>query len=367
MSPIIKIALRRIKNSFAKNILFMLALLFSMTFIAFFSLFELQTILVENSAYSGLPFTEFISRLYIYINITMIFLAAAAFISVRNYCSLRREENKQTLAVLTSVGASQKQKRELIFLEIFVLYLPSVIFGTVIGSILGTTAGRKFQGATHFSAGDLAPVLFLSFFIIVVGIIIILFCSLLPDRNRKQISVIQLLRNQNRKAASERHGYHQSQILNDPILVKRLAKKSADYHRNVYNKISLTFAVSALYPVIAVLLFWSISDAQVVLDTNPFDGIDTSAAVSTAVDHILLFLLILFAALTVSGILQALLMARVQYLSRKKTAYIYLSVGMPEKNIRRMLRAEIRSVMTRSFAVWFVCTALVGSCFMLVK
>ena len=58
MSPITKIALRRIKKNSRKSIFLTIAVLFSMLMISFFIFFQLQTIAVQNPAYKGLPFTE---------------------------------------------------------------------------------------------------------------------------------------------------------------------------------------------------------------------------------------------------------------------------------------------------------------------
>ena len=114
MSPITKIALRRIKKNSRKSIFLTIAVLFSMLMISFFIFFQLQTLAVQNPAYKGLPFTEFMNKVRMSMNVTVVTLVIITFLTVRTYCSMRNEENKEALAVLTSVGATNFQKRKLI-------------------------------------------------------------------------------------------------------------------------------------------------------------------------------------------------------------------------------------------------------------
>ena len=146
-------------------------------------------------------------------------------------------------------------------------------------------------------------------------------------------------------------------------MLKRLAKKSIDYYGTVYNKIALSFASSVMYPLLAILLFWNIGNADIVLDTNPYDGIDTTAAVLAVVDKILVFLGLCFLVLTFVGIMQAVFMARMQILARKESAHIYLSIGMPETDIQKMIRLEIKSVLFRSFICLIFAGVIVSALF----
>ena len=353
MSPVRKIALRRIKKNSRKSIFLSVAILFSMLLIAFFLFFQLQALTVQNPAYDGLPFMEFLGKVVSSMNVTAISLVVFTLFTVRTYCSMRNEEMEEILAVLTSVGTTSRQKRKLITTELWVLYLPPTLIGVCLGMVSGIYLGNVFAGGAEIS--HLSYLLFglLAFALVVAAMLLIALCYLLPNISFKRRSVIQSVKKQNVEASEERHGYRQSKTFRNQAILKRLAGKSISYYGKVYNKIALSFASSAMYPVLAVFLFLNIGKTDVILDINPYDGIDTSAEVLGAVDKIFLFLGLCFFVLTCVGIMQAVFMARMQFLARKGTTRIYLSVGMPEPDIRKMIFLEMRSVLLRSF-VWFV-------------
>ena len=83
---------------------------------------------------------------------------------------------------------------------------------------------------------------------------------------------------------------HKSYTFRNQALIKRLAKKSTGYYKGVYNNIALIFASSAMYPLLAIFMFWKIGESEVVLDINPYDAIDTSAAALAAIDKVFVFL-----------------------------------------------------------------------------
>ena len=363
MSPITKIALRRIKKNSRKSIFLTVAVLFSMLMISFFIFFELQTLAVQNPAYKGLPFTEFMNKVRMSMNVTVVTLVIITFLTVRTYCSMRNEENKEALAVLTSVGATNFQKRKLIATEVAILYLPPTLIGVCLGMIPGVSLGNLFAGVSEISASNYISHVLLALVLVIAGMLLISLCYLLPNISFKRRSVIQSVKKQNTEASEQRHGYRQSNTFRSKSLLKRLAKKSIDYYGTVYNKIALSFASSAMYPLLAILLFWNIGNADIVLDTNPYDGIDTTAAVLAVVDKILVFLGLCFLVLTIVGIMQAVFMARMQFLARKESAHIYLSIGMPETDIKKMILLEMRSVLLKSFVWLLVSGFIVSACF----
>ena len=362
MSPITKIAFRRIKKNSRKSIFLTVAVLFSMLMISFFIFFELQTLAIQNPAYKGLPFTEFLNKVRMSMNVTVVTLVIITFITVRTYCSMRNEENKEILAVLTSVGATNYQKRKLIATEVVILYLPPTIIGVCIGAIPGISLGNLFAGGSEIVASSYFSYALLALVLIIAGMLLISLCYLLPNISLKRRSVIQSVKKQNTEASEQRHGYRQSKTFKSQTLLKRLAKKSIDYYGKVYSNIALEFASSALYPVLAFLLFWHIGNTDVVLDINPHDMIDTTEAVLAAVDKILVFLGLCFLVLTCVGIMQAVFMARMQFLTRKQSARIYLSIGMPETDIKKMILLELRSVLLKSF-IWFFFSILIINTF----
>ena len=363
MSPITKIALRRIKKNSRKSIFLTVAVLFSMLMISFFIFFELQTLAVQNPAYKGLPFTEFMNKVRMSMNVTVVTLVIITFLTVRTYCSMRSEENKEALAVLTSVGATNLQKRKLIAAEIAILYLLPTLMGVCLGMIPGVSLGSLFAGGSEISASSYIIHALLALVLVIAGMLLISLCYLFPNISFKRKSVIQSVKKQNAEASEQRYGYRQSNTFRSQSLLKRLAKKSIEYYKAVYNKIALTFASSAMYPLLAILLFWNIANTDIVLDTNPYDGLDTTAAVLAVIDKIIVFMGLCFLALTCVGIMQAIFMARMQFLARKESAHIYLSIGMPETDIKKMIWLELRSVLLKSF-VWILAFGfVVSACF----
>ena len=363
MSPITKIALRRIKKNSRKSIFLTIAVLFSMLMISFFIFFQLQTLAVQNPAYKGLPFTEFMNKVRMSMNVTVVTLVIITFLTVRTYCSMRNEENKEALAVLTSVGATNFQKRKLIATEVVILYLPPTLIGVCLGMIPGVSLGNLFAGGSEIATSSYLSYVLFALMLVIAGMLLISLCYLLPNISFKRRSVIQSVKKQNTEASEQRHGYRQSYTFRSQSLLKRLAKKSIDYYGTVYNKIALSFASSVMYPLLAILLFWNIGNADIVLDTNPYDGIDTTTAVLAVVDKILVFLGLCFLVLTFVGIMQAVFMARMQILARKESAHIYLSIGMPETDIQKMIRLEIKSVLFRSFIYLIFAGVIVSALF----
>lgn len=367
ISPITKIALRRIKNSLHKNLFLMIAVLFSVMMISFFVFFELQTLITQNPAYQALPFTEFMVNVRTYMSITIVFLILITFVNIRIHCGMRSEENTQALAVLTSVGATGAQKRKLILADIMLLYLPPTVLGILIGMIPGIITGTLFQGVLNITVQALAAYALTAIVITAFAFSLILLCNYLPSIQFRRRSVIQSVRQQNVQASEQRHGYRQSKTYRNQALFKRLAKKSIDYYAKAYHGIALAFASAALYPVLAVLLFVNIGNSDIVIDVNPYDSLDTSGAVFEVVNNMLLFLGGCFVVLTVVGMAQAIMIARMQAATRKKSAHVYLSVGMPQEDISKMIRNELLSVTLRSAVILLFEIVLANACFALAQ
>ncbi len=363
MSPITRIALRKIKRNWRQSVFLIIAILFSMLMISFLLFFEWQTRAAQHSSYHELPFTSFLYNVQLCMRITVAFLIFITCLIVRTYAGLRSDEHAQLLAVLTSVGAVGRQKRRLLTTEIILLYLPPTALGVGLGMLPGITMGNLFLGnPSETGQGDWTCVA-LAVGIVIVGMLLISLCYRLPDLKLKKRAVMQAVKKQNVNASEERHGYRQSKTFQSQILLARLAKKSVDYYQKAYRGIARSFASSALYPVLAILLFWQIGKPDVVLDDNPYDLIDTASAVLEAVDGIVLFLGSCFLVLTCVGILQAALMVRMQWMTRRESARIYLSLGMPDSDIRKMIRLELRSVLLRAFLYFLFATLIAAACY----
>ena len=363
MSPITKIALRRIKKSGGRSLLLAITLLFSMLIISFFVFFTLQTVTNENLEYAGLPFAEFLDLVRMCMIVTVFILFIITFFTVRNCCDLRREENKNVFAVLTSVGATNHQKKKLISTEINVLFLPPIVVGVCSGIFPGVYFGNLFSGNTEISLKNYIIYALVAIVLVAAGLLLVSVSYLLPDVSFKRRSVIQSVKKQNAEASMQSHGYRNSATFKMQDILSRLATKSVEYYGKVYNKIAVSFSNSALYPLLAVILFRKLIGTSIVLDTNPHDGVDTSAATVEAVKEILIFLGIGFLILTCVGILQSIFMTRMQFLARKESARVYLAVGMPEDDIKKMISEEMRSVLLKAVIRFTISSVVISTLF----
>ncbi len=345
MSLIAKIAFRRLKKDRRKNIFSALAVFFSLIVISFFITFSAQISAAQSSEIASLPFEDFLEKLKLGMTVTVVLSVLITFVLLRINFTMRRNENSHTLSVLSSIGASYRQRSMLIVFDIIVLYLPLTVLGTVTGVLIGAFLGNSIPNSPPLSPAD---VIMTALPTVLAALLLIFLCSFLPDLKFKRRSLIQSVRKQNTEVAAVRHGYRQSETYKNQALLKRLAKKSAEYHARIYNNIAVSFSVSALYPMIAVFLFASLAGSEVIIDYNLYDGIDTASGVIHAVDSIAIFLVGCFLVLGFIGILQAVFIAKAQISERKKTALLYASVGMTKSDINKMIRIEIGSVIFKT-------------------
>ena len=367
MSLITRLALRRIKRNIYKSVFLMLSVLFSMLVISFFAFFQLQTSIAYNPDYDFLPLGNVLGELNAYMKVTVVFLLIFTFAILRINCYVQGEENRQTLAVLTSVGATKRQKRRLLMTETALLYLPPLTVGAIIGIFPGIMIGNSFKGVTGVRTETYAPYALLAAVLILGGMALIMLNNFLPEIKFKRKSVISDIRKQNAKETETRHGYMQSKTYREQSLLKRLAQRSVKYYSRTYNAIACSIVLTALYPILAVILFLRVVNIKnIVIDENPYDAIDTSAAVYAVIYRLLLFLCLCFLVLTVIGFIQTLLIIRTQYARRRKTALIYLTVGMPEGDIKKLIANEFISLGIKVFCYLLFITILVYICFLMV-
>jgi len=357
MSPVIKIAWRKLRREGRRGLVAASSTLLSHVLISFFIGFALR--LSAGPAAAALPAAEFFARLKGGMIFSAVTLAILAMVSIRIRCRGRREENRQTLAVLTSIGASAHHKLQLLILEFAVLYAPAILGGSLVGCLMGMRMGNLLS---ETDSELVLPALEFSLALAVAGLILTAFFFFLPPLRLGRLSLIGSIRRQE-TTALVKHGYRNSQTFRKDSLPKRLAKKSVDYYADIYGGIALGFFLTVMYPVLTVLLVVLLGDAEVVLDINPNDSIDTAGAVLSAVNRLLAFLAGTFAALTAVGFLQAYLMARDQVLRRRESAKVYRTVGMTESDVRRMISYELRSVSLRVFVYLVVGVLIVYTIF----
>ncbi len=362
MSPVTKIAIRRLRADRFKNGLLFASLLVSMLMIGFFLAFVCRVRLYPRGSFDSLPIGDFLGQVSLYMNLAAGILILVTLMNVRIQCAIRREENAQLVGVLKGIGAPPKDIRALMWADILWLYLPPTVIGAALGIGPGALAGRIFSGADRLEGREYLPFLLLFLIAAGAGILLILLAHLLPSI-RRQGAVIQTIRRQNPTAGELTHGYRQSKTFRQKALVKRLAQKSNDYHAKINTRMMLLFAGAAVYPMLAVMLFWKIGGEDVTLDVNLFDGTDTVGAAADAVVGILLFLVIGFAFLTGIGLIQAILMARIRMAERRKAAGIYRMIGMEPEDLRRMLRAEIAGTAARTAVLLIFLSLLLWAAF----
>ncbi len=359
MKPITKIAVRQIKNDLRKNLFLSLCILFSMAMISFFVFFGIQTSELENAKYSPLPFTSFLNKVRLCMDVTVDVLVVITFITVRTHVSMKASQNEQTLAVLTAIGAKKRHKRALMLTEIMLIYFIPILLGVIIGIFPGLIIGSLFIGSYEINI-PICIVNALGISVLGAGLIVI--CYMIPSIRIKRGSVIQSIKKQNKKASEERHGYRNSKTFKSSTLLSRLANKSIDYYNNTYNRIALSLASSALYPMLAFIMFLHIGNAEVALGRD----MEESIAVINAVDNILIFICGCFLVLTVIGAVQAFFMVRMQMQIRKTTARIYSSIGMEEKDIDKMITLELKTVFLRALVAMIFGILIVNCAFALI-
>ncbi len=359
-TPVTKIARQRLRRDLRGGIFSALAVFLSVFMIALLLFFAQYTQVTENSEREKLPFEEFLLQTELAVNITVILVAIVTLLTLRIHCRMKNEANKQTLALLTSLGATGWHKLKLLLYEILLLYLPPVALGVALGLPTGISLGERFTGvggAELFSySADAVMLVAAAFFAVFM-------CAALPSIEFRRQSLIASVRKHDQRASEERHGYRQSMVYKSQNIISRLSKKCVDYHYASYNRIAVSFALAVLYPVIAWRLFDSIAKTDIVLDFNPFDSVHTSSAVISAAREIFVFLGTICFALTCIGIVQAVVMARIQLERREKTLRVYLTLGMTRADTRKLMRMEIRYVLLKSAVILLFVGLAIRACY----
>ena len=363
MNPVTKIAFRRLRKNFAKNFILELSIFTSVLMISFFSFFQIQTQITYNPGYSDLPFYEFLAVVRACMLVAIGVLVAIILITIRTYCSMKNNDNAETLAILTSIGATSSQKKKLMEIEMWMLYVLPTILGTLVGVAPGVIAGNAFQGLEITSNYNYVLYAAVVVAIIVISLILIRLCYMIPNFHFKKRSVIQSVKKQNVEASETTHGYRNSATFRGKALIARLAQKSSDYYKKEYNNIALSFASSILYPVLAILLFWYVSNTNIVLDVNPYDMVDTSEAVWSVVMKMIAFIGGCFAIVTTIGIIQSIMMSKMQMANRKQAMRVYAAIGMTDQDVKKMMRQELKSVMLKVFVIVVFAALIINFCF----
>ena len=330
ISPVVKIAVRRIKKQKAKSFLFFLTIFFLVGLASFFIGF-LQGFSFGDLA-AGEAFAVFRRKLGSCVAVAVLFLVAGALVAVRDHSGMRRRECADVMAVLTSVGASRRQKRALPLVELILLCYPAVFIGAFAGALL----------ACLYVGDPFSPVTALLVFF--GGCACITASYFLPSFKKR--SVIQSVKKQNPTADSETHGYRQSRTFRSQSLLKRLADKSIDYYMDTYRRIASAFALAAFYPVLAFFLFDKIAKEEVYVG---------GSGDLLTFDRILSFLVLAFFVLTLLGAAHVYLLMRAHLANKKPQERVYLSIGLTAREYKRIGHLEMRGLALRAivyFMAW---------------
>ena len=359
-----RIAVRRLKKS-RETVLLALGMLFSVLLISFFLFFTVTVKGESNILAQGLPHVKFVRSVADGMSLAATLLSIATLMTMRTWAKLSTEASAGTVAVLHSMGATASQRRYLLLTELSMQYLPSLLIGTTVGAVGGLwMSGSLLGGAVDVTASAPAYALLWLAILLVSGGLLVL-CYTLPHIRIKGLSpsATESLRRRGRSVSTEVHSYRQSKTYRHQSLLKRLATKSVDFYKARYGSLSMSLAVSAFYPLLAILLMYHLMDASVMMDTNPFDFADTSDAVAASVTGLLTIIAAGFLLLTAQGVWGGVLLIRTQLEQRKPAGRAYLSMGMTERDFRRVMLLEMRSLLLRSALYLLLFLLIANFCF----
>ena len=361
-----RIAVRRLKES-RETVLLALGMLFSCLLVSFFLFFAVTVREGTTALAAGLPHIDFVRGAADGMNVAALLLTLATVLSIRTWAGLSADASAHTVTVLHSMGATAAQRRYLLWTELSMQYMLSLLVGTTVGAVGGTLTAHTLIGNPAVALFDLGIVYALLWMAILLGgWVILILCYTLPHLRIKGLtpSITESLRRRGHAVSTEVHSYRQSKTYRRQSFLNRLAKKSVDFYQTRYRSLALSLAVSVFYPLLAVLLLYHLLGASVTLDTNPFDGIDTMDAVMGSVMSLLAVVGLGFLLLTAQGIWGGSLLIRTQLAQRRQAGRAYLAMGMTERDFRRVTALELRSLLLRSGLYLLLFVLIANFCFL---
>lgn len=358
----------KIKRNFKKNIMQSAAVFISVFMISFFFSFAfgmysfmeayptfgitatspMQDVVVEN-------IRAFLNNIVNNIIAISVLAGLLSFVTVYIYSRIRAEENKQFFATLSSIGATHLQKTAVSVFETLALYAVPIIAGAFLGILPANICTALLSGFFVKDAA-LPPLLPIAALVSVAAVLLVLVFNLTRRVGRRG-SVIQNVRRHNEKEAGQTHGYRRSFTFQNMPIEQRIAKKSVEYYSEAYRRIMVMFTVCALYPALAVLFFYMLSNVK--LESYAADtGIDVGALMNAFAGYISLFVLIAFLFLFAFAIFDVIYMIKAQNRVRMDTLVTYKSIGMTDQSIKKVQKYEYRTVALNAF-VCFIFTAVI--------
>ena len=356
MNTPLSIGFKRVKKNFRSTAFSTFSILISAFIISFFTVIisvfsklgdrlskDLSGVTSSDRINGILSVSEFTRQIFQYLTVALIAIIVITVFTIYVYLCLRADENKKFYATLESIGATAKQRTVVMIAEISTLYLFPILIGLTLGAVFGNLLSSALSKAIYpdFSSEEhsliTASLIFLAFVLLLA-----LFVMLTNAKKRK--STIESLRLYNRDEADKSHGYRNSNTFRSMCIEKRIAKKSVEYYKRSYRRISIMISGAGSYLALAFAFFTTLSRIRVALDDNPYDNIDTTA-LSTHIVTVLTYLtplslIILF--LLASG--QIVMMIKAQNKVRSASMHSYRSVGMTEAGVKKVLKYEYGTV-----------------------
>ena len=360
MGILLRVASAKIRRGIKKSAFQSAAVFVSMLVISFFCCFivSISAFTAENPSF-GLDgvlsedgetlrsLSKFFESVISGMSVIAVAVVLLSAISLLIYSRLRTDENKRFFATLTSIGATGAQRRIISVTETLVLYgLPIIL-----GSFLGMLPSRMFaeriikifvSGYSPSAVSWLLPIA-----ISALGIVTVIIFTRAPRIGRRR-SVMEQLKSHNKSEEGESHNYRQSYTFRSMPIEQRIAKKSVDYYKSAYRRITFMFISCVMYPVLAIFFFVLVAKPKVT-DYTPNQGIDVVALISIFSKNIAIFGAVLFILLSVFGILQTVYIIKAQNRVRRESLTVYRSVGMTDTSIKQVLRYEYRAVALYTF------------------
>ena len=371
MRTVSKLAASRIRKSIAGNVLqsvsafvsmFMVStLVIYMILLNNFTRVGINSINTDSSAVNlgtgEIGVEGFVSELFTTFFAVAVMLAIMALLSIWVNCRMRSDDDTRFYSVLASLGATAHQRCAVRSIELIALYAVPVFLASVLAApaayFMAISMTQLFDGEFEFtvSAGGV------SLFLAILGIAFVLIASGAPAF-RKRGSVIESVRRHNYEEADTNHGYRRSHTFRSMSVERRISRKNADYHKKSYRRISIMIAECAMYPLIALLFFYTLSDARIVVDSNPFDSVDTSESAIGLITGMTALCGVCFLLMLICAIAQTVVLVRLHARMRRDTLRIYRSVGMSDRSIALVIRYEHSGIAIRAIA--FVILAAVA-------
>lgn len=371
MKALVKVALARIRRNFKNSILQSAAVFISMLVISFFVCFVLsvQSFKMENPSFgiesvngeiglTVISLRKFFERIIVGISFMAAAIAFLSFFSIFIYARMRLEEDKQFFATLTSIGATNFQKRVISLVEALISYGLPVVAGSFLG-VIPSGAFSEMIAATVVD-GYRAPAvnLLLPAALSLFGIVLLLVITRVPGVGRKK-SVIQSVKSHNEREADESHNYRKSYTFRRMPVEKRLAKKSVEYYKSTYRRITFMVICCVMYPVLGLCFFALLSQTSVT-DYTPNSGINVVELIEIFSAKIAVFGFVAFILLGVFGTLQMLYTIRVHSRIRSDAFQSYKSIGMTDISIKKMQKYEYGTVVFNAVIyLLFILSAIV--------